>query len=201
MDIDNYISETTGNVYCKDKTGKYLCCNLTFAKIAGFSSPEKIIGKTDHDLFLPFLEERGIKEIVNLDQAIMFYDIEKTVIEIGINQSKLKAKYISKKAPLKNKYDKIIGIVGTSLEITDQISTNILTISSTENLKIPKLSQRQIECLYYLFRGLTNKQIAKTLNLSPRTIETYVEQLKNKLACNTKSELIAKAFELNLFVL
>ncbi|WP_347571405.1 helix-turn-helix transcriptional regulator [Legionella sp.] len=47
-----------------------------------------------------------------------------------------------------------------------------------------------MECLFYLLRGKTNKEVAKQLHLSPRTIEQYVEQLKNKFVCDKKSELI-----------
>lgn len=55
------------------------------------------------------------------------------------------------------------------------------------------LSQRQSECLFLLLRGKTAKDIAKALNLSPRTVEAYIEQLKYKLSCTTKQDLIEKS--------
>lgn len=56
-----------------------------------------------------------------------------------------------------------------------------------------KLSQRELECLFFLIRGKTTKSIAKYLNLSPRTVESYIEQIKFKLGCVKKEELIEMA--------
>jgi DNA-binding CsgD family transcriptional regulator len=55
------------------------------------------------------------------------------------------------------------------------------------------LSPREMECLFYLLRGKSNKQIAVVLDLSPRTVESYIDQVKAKMRCNTRSELIEKA--------
>lgn len=58
-----------------------------------------------------------------------------------------------------------------------------------------KFSQRETECLYFLVRGKTAKGIAQILNLSVRTIESYISNLKIKLGCYSKTELIEKAIE------
>ncbi len=41
-----------------------------------------------------------------------------------------------------------------------------------------------------LCNGLTFKQIAKKLTLSYKTVETYMERIKEKLNCHNKAELI-----------
>ncbi len=51
-------------------------------------------------------------------------------------------------------------------------------------------SKREIECLYYLIRGLSAKQIGKILNLSSRTIETHIYNLKKKVGGRKKSDII-----------
>ena len=50
--------------------------------------------------------------------------------------------------------------------------------------------ERELSCLYFLREGLTAKGIAKKLNLSSRTIESYLVNIKNKLGLHTKEELI-----------
>lgn len=58
------------------------------------------------------------------------------------------------------------------------------------------LSKRQAEFLFYLLRGHTAKMIGKTLNLSPRTTESYTENLKTKMYCSSKTQLIEKSISL-----
>lgn len=61
------------------------------------------------------------------------------------------------------------------------------------------LSKRQLDCLYYLIRGMTVKEISNYLNLSPKTVEHYLDAAKIKLNCFSRSGLIQKALEIFLF--
>ena len=51
-------------------------------------------------------------------------------------------------------------------------------------------TRREAECLFYLLRGLTIASTAKMLDLSPRTVEFYVKNMKVKLGVKSKVELI-----------
>lgn len=53
---------------------------------------------------------------------------------------------------------------------------------------------REAEVMVQLMQGKTLQAAAYALKLSPRTIEFYVKNMKTKLACRTKSELIGKVF-------
>lgn len=57
-----------------------------------------------------------------------------------------------------------------------------------------KLSQQQMSCLNYLSMGYTAKEIGQILDISHRTVETYIIKIKEKLKCETKPELIYKHF-------
>lgn len=54
------------------------------------------------------------------------------------------------------------------------------------------LSQQEMRCIKLLIRGMTAKMIARTLKISHRTVESYLEILKLKFRVNTKIELIDK---------
>jgi DNA-binding NarL/FixJ family response regulator len=59
----------------------------------------------------------------------------------------------------------------------------------------PLLSVREAEVLNYLAKGLANKQIAQTLGLSTRTVETHRHNIKRKLKLEGQAELMKYAVE------
>lgn len=54
------------------------------------------------------------------------------------------------------------------------------------------LTHQEGECMNLLLQGHTIVSAAKDLNLSPRTVEFYVKNMKLKLSCATKKELVTK---------
>lgn len=61
--------------------------------------------------------------------------------------------------------------------------------------RILELSDREKEVLFLVSKGLFAVEIADHLQLSKRTVEHYIENIKNKLDCFSKAELIQKANE------
>jgi DNA-binding CsgD family transcriptional regulator len=53
------------------------------------------------------------------------------------------------------------------------------------------LTQRETECVLYLLTGLTVKIVAEKLGLSTRTVEFYINNIKAKLKCRTKTQLLS----------
>lgn len=51
-------------------------------------------------------------------------------------------------------------------------------------------TRRESECMLWLLRGKTISGVAAILKLSPRTVEYYIKNMKSKLGCRTKFELI-----------
>lgn len=61
-----------------------------------------------------------------------------------------------------------------------------------------KFTKREIDCIRYLALGHTSKVIAKQLNLSSRTIESYLVKIKLKLECSQKFEILDILLQSNL---
>lgn len=53
-------------------------------------------------------------------------------------------------------------------------------------------TQREVECIYYLLKCYRLSDIAVTLGISIRTVEFYVKNMKSKLHCHTRQQLIEK---------
>ena len=51
-------------------------------------------------------------------------------------------------------------------------------------------TKREAECMVWLLRGKTINGVATILQLSPRTVEYYIKNMKIKVGCRTKFELI-----------
>lgn len=65
-------------------------------------------------------------------------------------------------------------------------------------IKEISLTPRQNQCASYLLQGLTFKEIGQHMNISARTVEHYLDNLKLKLSCKNKTELIIKLTQLLL---
>lgn len=61
-----------------------------------------------------------------------------------------------------------------------------------------KLSKREMDVAKQMIQGYSANEIALQLSLSKRTVESYIENLKTKLACYSKAELIQKCLDLAL---
>lgn len=63
------------------------------------------------------------------------------------------------------------------------------------------LSHRQFECLVCFIVGMSAKETAKTLGLSHRTVEQYLQILKNKFQCHNLSALLSSLSAQQIFYL
>lgn len=53
-----------------------------------------------------------------------------------------------------------------------------------------QLSPRQLECLALVAEGLTSKEIARRLSLSPSTVDSHISAAVRQLGCVTRAEAI-----------
>ena len=53
-----------------------------------------------------------------------------------------------------------------------------------------KLSAREVECIYFTSQDMSAKQVARQLNIAPKTVENHLENAKNKLGYSKKSSLL-----------
>ena len=127
--------------------------------------------------------------------------------EICLNKQAL-----SIKTKLKNTSNNTIGIGGIVFyphqivlkDIFTVIKNKLNNLFPLENVLnsytfnaplLQSFTVRQKECVSHMVRGRTYKEIAKILNISPRTVETHIEHIKDKLGCYSRADIINKFFE------
>lgn len=73
--------------------------------------------------------------------------------------------------------------------ITDKNVEHVCLLHKNTLMPIHLAPQRG-QCLLYLVQGKSVKEIARSMNLSPKTIEHYLELLRKELSCRSSKELI-----------
>lgn len=61
------------------------------------------------------------------------------------------------------------------------------------------LTKAEIECCYWIYQGKTSEEIAIVTNRSKRTIDKHIENIKTKLSCYNKGQLIKIIKGFNIF--
>ncbi len=72
------------------------------------------------------------------------------------------------------------------------LETEISKFNLGNRFNNAQLSKRELECLSCLIHGQTTKEIAKVMQLSPRTIESFIDKIKFKTGISKKSVLVQK---------
>ena len=148
--ILNLISHMPGHVYWQNKEGIILGCNDEQAKSLGFKNVQEVVGKNAYNL-------------IEKNQSIKLKAINDTIINSGIQKvyqeemtfNNTVKKFITHKTPLKDINNKIIGILGVSLDITDL--KNLQDKLSNEMKISESIKNSNIEILSTVFHEVRNK--------------------------------------------
>ncbi len=119
-------------IFWKDKDLKYLGCNNLFARDAGYSDPNEIIGKNDYQL--------AWREWADLyrqnDLEVIETGIPKITIEEPLKiRSGAILTVLTSKTPLRNAGKEIIGVLGTYMDISELKKTQKELQESEEKLR------------------------------------------------------------------
>jgi PAS domain S-box-containing protein len=130
--LQTIINAAPIRIFYKDRKLRYMGCNIAFAKDAGFSSPEDLIGKNDYQL--------GWK-----DQAELYRADDLRVIESGVPklsydepQTNPEGELIwlrTSKVPLLNASNQIFGVLGMYEDISDSKRAEVALRESEERFK------------------------------------------------------------------
>ncbi|GAA3642280.1 response regulator transcription factor [Nonomuraea antimicrobica] len=60
---------------------------------------------------------------------------------------------------------------------------------------LPRLSEREEQTLSYIAQGFTHAQIARRMDISKATVDTYVERIRTKLQVGNKAQLTRAALD------
>jgi DNA-binding NarL/FixJ family response regulator len=108
--------------------------------------------------------------------------------------------YVSKQQPVRAVLQAIRRVLDGSMHFSVDLTQRLLErAAASEPMSaaspVENLSDRELEVFEMIGRGLTTRSIAARLHLSPRTVDTYRERLKIKLALANSAELHYRAVQ------
>ena len=103
--------------------------------------------------------------------------------------------YVLKASAVEELIAGLEAVVNGKLYLSPAISAGILeeyrrNLAGEVETDRPVLSQRDIQLLRLISKGLRNKEMAAQLSLSPNSVETYRGRLMQKLGCSSTAELV-----------
>lgn len=115
--LKNVISNIPYHVFWKDRSSVYLGCNDMFARAAGLSSADDIVGLTDFDM--PWLPEQT-RDYLAWDRRIIESGQPELNIEESIHQADGSLRDImTSKVPLRDAAGKVYGLLGIIADLTE----------------------------------------------------------------------------------
>lgn len=108
--------------------------------------------------------------------------------------------YVEKTEPTEKIIFAIRKIMQGGIYISDQVESSLLKKfvnkqSNIEASSIESLSNRELDIFMLMGQGLKVQQMADQLNISVKTIGTYVERLKRKMNLNNTREVFMHAVQ------
>ncbi|MDR3503222.1 MAG: LuxR C-terminal-related transcriptional regulator [Legionella sp.] len=206
--IDDFYHKP-GHCYIKDPKSILLEANEMMALRTNFLSTSEIIGLEDTAIALNPDDAKKWHENDKLalwkGQPQIFVE-HMELIDQSSGFSSIQTG-LSYKAPYYSRSGKIIGVIGVSFfqedlkhleSWNDQPLLRSLLLMTAHHFNLfespqnksplSQLSTQQKAIFEFTTQGKTTKEIARLMSLSVRTVEHYIEIIKNKLGCERKKD-------------
>lgn len=208
--LNTIISQLPGMICLKSPDSIYTTGTHTTANLLGFKDPDDLSGHSDYELRCPAAE--GAEEFRALDKKLMATKEPISSLQIhGYADGNIHILRVTK-TPIFNSQKTVIAITCVLDEISNPVlgqalfnliqldkpynnNSNQMTYQISQNYNESQLTPRENELIFFLLRGFTIKQIALLMQLSPRTVESYVDTIKAKFNCKTKNDLIVHCLQ------
>lgn len=182
-------------VYLKDKGGVYRYVNESFAKMAGLNS-QLIIGKTDRDLNWKVKVDPGRWALMDA-QVLAGESIVRAEETYRCAQGDFTI--LITRTPYRGDDGEIAGILGNFVDCTGRLILETSGKFDEDKHRlylefVPDwLSAAEVRVCFYLIQGFPAPRIAEKIGTSISTIRFHIDNIKNKMQCDHKSEIVEVA--------
>jgi len=173
--LQSVVENAPFRIFWKDRDSRYLGCNTNFAKAAGHSSPDELIGKTDFDMWRKDLAElyRADDKAV-MDSGNAKLDFEEPFTTPDGNPAWAR----TSKVPLRDGGNQVIGILGLYEDITgrkqaeDSLRKLSLAVEQSPNSIVITGLDANIEYVNEAFVRTSGYSRADLIGQNPRILHS-----------------------------
>ncbi len=181
--------------------GHFLYANLALAKLSGLRSPYEIMGRVDYEIPSLLFEDEDVLDAWR-DQDKNIVSSKRTLAMLEVHPGAVDSPLICRKVPFYNNNNECIGTFCT-IKYLEVFSANDfvkgrLPGSLLLNRPDDFFTERECEIIFFKLQGMSSKEIAKILYLSPRTIENRMANMYLKAGVNHHDDFTAFCQKKNL---
>lgn len=213
---EQMIQQFDGLVTLTNRDHKCEFTNNTTAKLFGFKDVASMNGTGPFEMRCPAVESANefIKQfnyVFDSGESISVFDVH----QYADGQQRV---YITKKSPIMAPgSQRVTHVMTVCSEVSSQLIGQIFSRLKKQNSYFDgdfknnvsyyvdffpnkgRLSKRELECLYYLAQGKSAKEVGASMKISARTAQSYLDNIKDKLNVNSRSELVQYAINIGIF--
>lgn len=205
----DYAFSWSDSVSIKNEHSEVLALSSQYANRLGFRNPIDALGATPFDISRPIVEIAP--NLVAQDRAALTEQKSKTYLALVMQSSSEIKPRITVRQPVdsyivSNHKTLHTGLFAEhfyrSIQLIDRRFYRGMQATYEVIDTFDGLTERETQVMYYLLLGMNSAQISQRLRLSQRTVQHYVENIKDKMGCNTTSQLVELALYLgfNAFI-
>lgn len=206
------IDNLPGSIFYKNHDLIYTGCNQDFLDMLDLDVPEEVVGKSNADIE-PFSQNEYTRSFEDEDRLALKGN-QVIILDCHAFYKGGERFFITTKNPYYDDAGNQKGMYCLSREllnptaceinffinhprvkVSEHVLKNIERYLESNLQGVTKLTERETQCLYYISRGYTIKEIAVELGLSKKTIDSYLELVRLKLGVTERREIIRIAIE------
>lgn len=206
QDVSTLLQQMPGIIMATNSQHDWIATNDATAAVVGYKSAQDILGTNIANINCPAAESADLfkkqnEEVLKSRQELTLLDIHTYA------NNELKLFITHKKVYDYSEHES--GVLANALEMNFNNMQNLIKLLLVSDKKYydcskkryersyqfnnyssDELTPREQDVMFFLVRGKTMADIAKMLFISIRTVETHIDNIKNKFGCYRKSDLI-----------
>jgi len=176
--IYQIIDHVNASIYWKDLKGVYLGCNQYMLQMLNINDRQLVIGKTDYQLGWS-----DVADIITKHDKIAIEQGIYTVEESFINHNGEHKFYLTEKSRLLDENGNIIGLMGTSMNITPQKELDNLRLSQ---LKALQIFQKSIDDIFTVLHKNQIQEVREKISYA----KTNTRRISNLKLTKREQEIV-----------